>query len=70
MLFFGVVLDGKNSFLLSQIGSDCHLYSCVHQWFDWRRGVRNLNGILIWETCHFTKAHVKQSISNKFISNF
>ena len=50
MLFFGVVLDGKNSFLFSQCGSDCHLCiqnSCVHQLFDQCRGVRNLNGILI-----------------------
>ena len=55
MLFFGVVLDGKNSFLFFQCGSDCHLCiqnSCVHQLIDWCRGVRDLNRILFSKVVH------------------
>ena len=55
MLFFVGVLGGKNSYLFSQYGSDCHFCVqnlCVHQLFGWCRGDRNLNGMLFSKVVH------------------
>ena len=49
------MLDGKNSYLFFHCDSDCYLCiqnSCVHQLFDWGRGVRNLNGIFFSKEVH------------------
>ena len=73
MLFFGVVLDGKQSFLFSQCGSDCHFCIqnfCVHQLFGWYRGVRNLYGILFSKVVHIKTVDTIKGLFQVRVNSF